>query len=432
MKKSEEFGLNIFRTYSAQDAYDQLASILFHPPFSPPPGKQSRILLKPNCNANMNSLTGNTTDLRILSALVKLLKDLGYHNLVIGEGTNSGYYRNNISVMKRLKLDRLARYYEIELLDLNFENALPIEFENGIRADVAEICLEADFIINLPKMKTHFEACMSVCLKNLMGCLVGQTNKKKTHDSLAANIVNINKAIKPDLHIVDALIAMEGLGPTRGTPKSTDLMIVGNDPFLCDMTCARLADVSVDTLPVLSSALEQGLISNAVQEKVNHLALDDLVTPFAPPKAGFLASYIHHPKRQKHFLKIRNTPFFTYLAGTDWFGHLLFLTGLRQDVFCKEEMDYQGLKLNPEACIKCGTCQMFCPLGLDPRHVFQRQTRNECLDCLYCYLVCPREAFEFHGNPGFFEEQLRQYNKLVRDFYLHYKTASRLPAGRLI
>ena len=54
-----------------------------------------------------------------------------------------------------------------------------IEFENGIRAGAARECFEADLFIKMPKLKTHFEVGMSVCLKNLMGCLVGQQNKKE-------------------------------------------------------------------------------------------------------------------------------------------------------------------------------------------------------------------------------------------------------------
>lgn len=429
--KIEKLGLNIFRVYSAQDIYDQLSTILFHPPY-PQPGKSSRILLKPNCNANMNSLTGNTTDLRIIFSLVKLLKDLGYHHIVIGEGTNSGYYRNNISVMKRLKLDRLTRYFGIEMIDLNFSKGRAIEFETGTQADVADICFEADYFINLPKMKTHFEAGMSVCLKNLMGCLVGQENKKKTHESLAANINNINKAIRPDLQIVDAMVAMEGLGPTRGTPKLTDLMIVGTDPYACDLACAQLADIQANSLPVIDSACSQGLIPNTIFKMINTLDLARLASTFAPPKAGPLATYIHHPKRQKHFLKIRNTPFFTYLASTGWFGNLLFLTGLRQDVFCKHEMNFQGLKFHPKICINCGTCQIFCPQGLNPPQMFREKTCGECLDCLYCYMVCPKSAFEFFGDLGFLEEQTRQYGEMIGQFYHHYSAKKDRMAAKLL
>lgn len=56
-----------------------------------PSSKEAKILLKPNLNSYMNALTGNTTDLRILAALIEYLKDKGYHNIIIGEGTSSGF-----------------------------------------------------------------------------------------------------------------------------------------------------------------------------------------------------------------------------------------------------------------------------------------------------------------------------------------------------
>lgn len=420
MSDKQPLDLEIFRAYHFKDIYQCLQTYFSAHPHCLPENKQARILLKPNCNANMNALTGNTTDLRIVNALVHLLKDLGYMNVILAEGTNSGFYRNQISVMNRLRLDRLAKLHQIELRDLNYASGQAISFENDSHAYIATDCLDAEFLINLPKMKTHFEAGMSVCLKNLMGCLVGQDNKKKAHADLAANILHLNEHIQPDLHIVDGLVAMEGLGPTRGRPKLMDLLIVGNNPFFCDLVCTYLAGFHESSVSTLALACEQGLITQEMINRVHELKIQDLTSPFAPPKAGWLASFIHHPQRQKHFLRIRNTSLFTYLAGTTWFGTLLFLTGLRQDVFNKAEMDFQGLKYDQEQCMDCGLCKMFCPLGLDPHQVFTKKTKDECLDCLYCYLVCPNKAFAFYGNLGFLEEQVRQYDHIVRSFHTHY------------
>ena len=121
-----------------------------------PADRGSRILLKPNLNSYMNALTGNTTDLRILAAVVGFLKEAGYRQITIGEGTNSGFYRSRISVIERLKVDRLARHFGVAVKDLNYADPFPIEFEDGVTAAVARDCVEADLFINLPKLKTHF------------------------------------------------------------------------------------------------------------------------------------------------------------------------------------------------------------------------------------------------------------------------------------
>lgn len=380
-----------------------------------PTDKAAPILVKPNLNANMNALTGNTTDLRLLIALLGHLRDAGHTDVTVGEGTNSGFYRNKIGVIERLRVDRAAARFSYPAIDLNYAPGTPVAFEDGVTAQIAKPVLDAALVINLPKLKTHFEAGMSVCLKNLMGCLVGQENKKKTHQNLAANIVNITLAVRPALHIVDALVAMEGLGPTRGTPVRLDTLVFGENPFLIDLACARLAGFPHERVRPLAEARRRGLATPAMDAFLDGLHLPLLAgRPFAPPVAGALATFIHSPKRQKYFLAVRNTPFFTWLAGTDWFSNLLFKTGLRQDVFCRDEMRLDALTLEKAACDDCGACRRFCPAGLDPAHVAATGDRTGCLQCLYCYLVCPRSALTFHGEPGFLAEQLRQYDALVR------------------
>ena len=166
--------VKIIRYKGTKESKEELFAVLDTYSGIFPRSKRSKVLLKPNLNANMNALSGNTTDLRLIAAVVEALKERGYQNITIGEGTNSGYYRNNISVISRLKVDELAKYYGVKVVDLNYSEPAYIDFEKGIKVGVAKECLEADFFINMPKLKTHFVVGMSVCLKNLMGCLVGQ------------------------------------------------------------------------------------------------------------------------------------------------------------------------------------------------------------------------------------------------------------------
>jgi uncharacterized protein (DUF362 family) len=96
-----------------------------------PISKEAKILLTPNLKSNMNALTGNTADLRVLSVLIELVKEKGYTNIVIEEGTNSGFYRNKIGVISRLKVDQLARYHGGKINDLNYAKPYEIEFAEG-------------------------------------------------------------------------------------------------------------------------------------------------------------------------------------------------------------------------------------------------------------------------------------------------------------
>jgi len=378
-----------------------------------PKSEDASIFLKPNLNANMNALTGNTTDLRLLAAVIEELKEREYSKITIGEGTNSGYYRHGISVISRLKVDALADYYGIKVIDLNYSEPRQVEFEDGVKASVAKDIVEADFLINIPKIKTHFEAGMSVCLKNMMGCLIGQENKKKTHKSLARNILHINEYIKPDLHIVDGLIAMEGLGPTRGVPAKTDIIIAGRDPYLIDLVCSRIAKFDYRKVAALRVAEELGRLTKEHHSYVNSLNIKDFEREFAPPKAGILATFIHHPRRQKYFLAIRNTTAFNYLCSTKIGGKILYKTGLRQDVFIDEDMQCRGLKVDWSKCTHCGRCDKYCPVSIKLPEDLEK-VDNGCIHCLYCYMVCPENAIIFEGNLGFVAEQLKQYDEIVR------------------
>lgn len=409
-----EFRIDFIRSYSLKDIRKGIFNTLEKYKDLFPELKGARILLKPNLNSNMNALTGNTTDLRLIAAVIEFFLENGYKNITIGEGTNSGFYRNRISVISRLVIDRLAEYYKIRVVDLNNSREVEIKFENGARAGVAEECMEADFFINMPKLKTHFEIGMSVCLKNMMGCLVGQVNKKKTHKSLDSNILNINKQVKPHLHIVDGLISMEGLGPTRGIPINTGLVIVGTDPYLIDLAGSVIADFDYRNIKTLKLAEDEGIITEEYHRFIKSLDISSLVKKFRVPEANPFVSFIHSPKRQRYFLAIRNTAFFNYLCSTEFAGNILFLTGLRQDNFIKEEMVFEGLTFNRNKCkTECVKCTDYCPIGLRLPEELD-DCHNNCIKCLYCFLVCPTRAIEFKGKLGFMAEQLRQYEEITK------------------
>jgi uncharacterized protein (DUF362 family)/ferredoxin len=412
VKKS--FDLDVLKCSTFEEIQQQINTALTRCEALFPQDSGSRILLKPNLNSNMNALTGNTTDLRVLAAVVKFLKDRGYTNITIGEGTNSGFYRSGISVISRLKVDELAHYYGIRCLDLNLSEAVPITFEDGVQAGVARECMEADFFINMPKLKTHFEAGMSVCLKNLIGCLVGQENKKKTHLSLAANIVHLTQNIKPHLHIVDSIFAMEGLGPTKGTPVRTDRIFIGTDPYLLDLLAARFARFEHAKVTPLVVAGKRDLIEAEHHEFVREYPLDLPANSFAPPKAGWLATFIHSPKRQKYFLAVRNTKLFNYLCNTEIVGKILFMTDLRQDVFINEEMVLEKITYTADRCTRCGRCAEYCPVEIDLPLGLEKNDMENCISCLYCFCVCPERAIGIEGTLGFLEEQLKQYDEIIR------------------
>ena len=379
-----------------------------------PRSKEARILLKPNLNNYMNALTGNTTDLRLVAAVVSYLKETGYTDITIGDGTNSGYFRHNISVIDFLMINRLAEYFGVKVLDFNRAESTRVIFHSEFRADVASLCLEADLFINMPKLKTHFETGMTVCLKNLIGCLKGQENKKKVHRDLASNILSLNQKIKPHLQIVDGLIAMEGMGPSRGTPVRLDTVIFGDDPFAVDIVCSRLAGIDMQSISPLRVARARGDLDPGLLADARAVRIENSRKPFVLDRGNFLVRFIHGAKRQKYFLAIRRMGPFNYLCSTRLGGKVLFSTGLRQDVFQSEALQCRGLKLDAERCTGCGKCSFYCPVELDLPRDFEDLEKKGCIKCLYCYFVCEQRAILFEGEFGFLKEQIRAFDSLTR------------------
>lgn len=407
--------LSIFKSRDVHTLKKNLDAFLEENSTLLPKSAEAKVLLKPNFNSNMNALTGNTTDLRIIAVLVELLQGRGYRNIVIGEGTNSGFYRNQIDVASRLRARRLAEELGVRFLDLNYCQGREIAFAENKKAKVATDCLEADLFINLPKLKMHHEVGISVCLKNIMGCLVGQENKKKTHHSLARNIVHLNSYLKPHLHIVDGLIAMEGNGPSDGLPVRMDTIIAGTDPYFIDMVCAEMVGMPYREVTYLKVAEELGLITSDHKKALRDLDLGDFKRDLLKPDVSFIVKVVCNPHLQKYFQMLRQAPGLYEACNTKFMGNLFLSLGIRQEHFIEEEMDIKKIVLHRDQCpAECRICKEYCPLGLDVPEVLSDEAGSTCVKCLYCYMVCPKRAIQLEGSFGFLLAQMDKYDPLIR------------------
>jgi len=379
-----------------------------------PSDRKARILVKPNLNSNLDSLTGNTTDLRVLADVVAYVKDAGYADITIAEGYNSGFHRDGISVIVRNRVDRLADHFGVKVVDLNYAQGRTIEFEDGIRPQAAREVFEADFFINVPKLKMHYETLMTVCLKSLMGTLVGRQNKTLTHKSLVKNILRINDAIRPHLQVVDAMVAMEGTGPSAGTPLRMDTVFVGDDPYVTDLVAARLFSCAYDEVPLLREALRTGRIQPSMVEYANALDLDEYVVKARRPHPNFVARLVVNPKYQKYFIAVRNAPVIKQIVSNVYTKKLLLRLGLTQEIIVKRERS-TSLSWNESRCGRCGRCAFYCPLENPlPDSLAEGSRPGQCIDCLYCFAVCPRDAIRADGELGFYSEQMRRYGALIK------------------
>ena len=122
--------------------------------------------------------------------------------------------------------------------------------------------------------------------------------------------MKLNEAIKPDLQIVDGIIAMEGTGPSLGVPKKIDTILIGTNPYLLDMIASKIAGYEdFREIPALKEALAQNKIGDDLIEEYQNA--DAKTYNFKRPEINFLVALTINPKIQKYLIKIRYAPLIT-------------------------------------------------------------------------------------------------------------------------
>ena len=369
------------------------------------PPKPARILIKPNLNNDLIALVGNSADLRVLAALLESLLNRGFKNLVVADGSNVGVHRRGIDAMARLRVDRLAERYGVDLLDLNQDEGVPVPLRAGGRPDVARSVLDADFVITLPKVKTHAEAGLSCALKNQVGVCVGQ-GKREMHRDLGLNIVAINQAVLPDLVLVDGLVGMEGNGPGDGDPFRLGVLAMCDDPFLNDLAMCRVVGMPVASVPYLVHALDQGVLNEGDRAEVAELEVLHEIRQ-APPRSK-LAELSE--ARSLNWLKLAARPLIDGVPGIIGAAYKL---GVVQDVYSADDDRVSGVRRSDADCGDCRDCEDFCPTWLSRDEIGVKTGPEDCVACLYCWWVCPDGVLELDGELGHLERQVDRYKSAV-------------------
>jgi uncharacterized protein (DUF362 family) len=227
--------------------------------------KGMNVLLKPNVvmgGSPKISCRGITTSPEVVEAVIDLVREKGAGSVIIAEGSVE---------LPSLKLDTAAAYAwsgiqalaqrkNIELVDLNKGPHRAFTLGDGTEIEIAEAVFEADFVINLPVLKTHNQTMTTVCLKNLKGCLSMETKKRcHTETDLSRAIAEFNRFIPCHLNVVDALTATE-IGPTptgkEDQVREMGLILAGKDRLSCDVVGSFLLGYDASQVPHIAHYAE--------------------------------------------------------------------------------------------------------------------------------------------------------------------------------
>jgi len=327
-----------------------------------------RIGIKANLVSAMEPQKAATTHPVLLAELTKLLRERGA-SVVIGDSPGGLYQAALLERTYRLCGLQLAQEAGAELnSDFSQKEAA---FPEGqvLRSFTYTGWLDScDAVINFCKLKTHGMLGMTCAVKNFFGTIPG-TMKPEYHfrfpDAMdfASMLVDLQQYWKPRLHLVDAVVAMEGNGPTAGTPRPMGLLLASDNPYALDEVCAGLMGLGEDRVLTQKAARMRGLIPAAISvpAELTQFAAADFVLP-----------------------PVRSTLFRSLLPGKA--GELL---GKAVEQALAPRPVLRG------SCIGCGKCAAVCPAkAIAMKRKRPVIDRSRCIRCFCCQEFCPAGALQ--------------------------------------
>lgn len=326
-----------------------------------------KVLLKPNLLGAFSPEEATTTHPSVVRATVILVQEAG-GIVSLGDSPGTGELS---AALRRSRIGSVAEELGASIGD--FKTSVEIErAENvvGRRLPLAKAVSDADVVITLPKLKTHAQMGFTCALKNQFGLIVG-TEKSLWHyrlqdrDWLAALMIDINQLARPSLAIVDAIIGMEGHGPSGGDPREIGALVVGGDITAVDAVCCDLVGIDPASLPLMRAARRAGYgTGEKAQIELFGTPLAELRVPDykQPPRTHSVLDILPLPKRMAVWV--------------------------RRILTARPEID-------PQLCIHCNACKKGCPVqppAIDPERGGGGVDQSTCIRCYCCHEFCPVKA----------------------------------------
>ena len=232
---------------------------------------------------------------------------------------------------------------------------------------LSKIALDADIIINLPKLKTHSLCVFTGAVKNLYGTIPGGL-RRKLHGEYIRNedfsqvVTDIFSAISPQLTIMDGIIAMEGEGPAAGSLRRLGVILTSQDAVAMDVVATKIIGLNPMDIYTTRYSDERGLgIGDLQNIEVIGERIDDVTIPdFKPPSSVTNA------------LARRMPPVLP--------GFILRQLSVRPNVIERR-------------CTGCVECAKICPTGaVSVTSKIAKIDRDICIECMCCHEVCRFDA----------------------------------------
>ena len=339
---------------------------------------EENILVKPNFLHSSDKSKAVTTHPSVIKSMLRLLSVSGYGKVRFGDSPAMGSCRTAAAA-----LGLEDGVYGAHIADMS--EAVDVPFPEGTTAKhfkFAKEVTEADAVINLCKMKTHALERITGAVKNVYGLVCG-SNKAAGHVAFpnatvfARMLTDIHKAVRPRLHVMDGIIAMEGNGPSSGDPVDMNVMLFSDDPVALDSVYCWLIDLD----PLLVPTNEQGQvcgIGTCREDAIEAVTLDSEGNELILSRQELFSIY------GKGDFNVARTGGPRSFLGT----------------FSKIATKLSRPVIDSSRCIHCGVCVEHCPVtggavhfdnGRDAPPVYDYR---KCIRCYCCQELCPAHAIK--------------------------------------
>ena len=215
---------------------------------------EDRVLIKPNYICAKHPSTGVTTDSEVVEALIEFVKESGCREITVGDGGSGDTDR----VFDVVGIRQVAARHGVGLIDLNDDERVEVPVPNALalpKVSIARTVLESTCIINVPKLKVHHMALVTLCIKNLMGAVLP---KSIIHGQLNERLADLASLIRPRINIIEGIIGSE-LHEEDGEPVRMDLLVSGRDIVATDAVGSAVMGVDPRRVRYLSMAEGKGV-----------------------------------------------------------------------------------------------------------------------------------------------------------------------------
>jgi len=317
--------------------------------------QNTTVLIKPNFLVPAKPERAIVTHPFLVRAVTEYVLECGGHP-VISDSPAMG------SLEKILKEGGYTEVFKgVEVEFKKFETSEKIDIGSPFgKVEIAKEAVEADLVINLPKLKTHTQMLLTLGVKNIFGCIVG-LRKPEWHlrigidrEMFATLLAKIYTAVSPAMTIMDGILAMQGQGPGKsGLPRQVGVIAGSSNAFALDAAICQMIDIEPEKLPTYKAARQLGLFT----DDVRILGDFEVIPRYKLPDLGKVT---FGPKPVQRMIR----------------KHML-----------------QRPAVDHTRCELCSECWRYCPAkAIAPaknRIVFDY---DRCIRCYCCLEVCPQGA----------------------------------------